>query len=87
MGFEPTPPFVSVAARFVSNQKPTFQPCSPQSPSSAVVRTFLLDHGSTWVQIPITLIIIFPALHIFLQTFAQMLQLLQNTTRMLVGFE
>ena len=32
--------------------KPTFHPCSPQSPSSSVVRASALEHGGSWVQIP-----------------------------------
>ena len=38
------------AVRFQS--KPTFHPCSPQSPSSSVVRASVLEHGGPWVQIP-----------------------------------
>ena len=38
------------AMRFQS--KPTFHPCSPQSPSSSVVRASVLEHGGSWVHIP-----------------------------------
>ena len=58
--------FGCVTARCGSSPKPTFHPCSPQSPSSSVVRASILEHRGSWVQIPSGTRIFFPGSMLFI---------------------